>query len=226
MIGTYILVLLGPGSIVAVSLLPSISPVEALLIVAGAFGGTVTAVIVVFGRHSGSHINPAISLASVLTGALRRELMIPYLTFQFAGAILAGLSLRLIFSSATTELGSTRLASSVSPAAGIVLEAAGTFVLAFSALAVSHVADSRYLQAVMVGSTLFVLIVLIGPLTGAGFNPARSFGPALWSGYMSNQLIYWVGPFVGAACAGLTFGLLGTGNSDDKRRKLDIVCVC
>jgi len=56
-----------------------------------------------------------------------------------------------------------------------------------------------------VGGTLAILILLIGPLTGAGFNPARSLGPALASGYFSNLYVYVIGPAVGALIAGLLF---------------------
>jgi len=56
-----------------------------------------------------------------------------------------------------------------------------------------------------VGATLFLLILLIGPLTGASFNPARSLGPSLFSGYFRNQIVYYVGPLTGGLLAGLAF---------------------
>jgi len=95
---------------------------------------------------------------------------------------------------------------------GVSLEIVGTFVLALSALSAGSFLKSPAKQAALVGSTLFVLIMAIGPLTGASFNPARSIGPAMFSGYMTGQLVYWIGPFLGAGLAGLLFGVLRKGH--------------
>ena len=133
--------------------------------------------------------------------------MIPYLLFQTAGGMLAGLTLRIIFGPQGdgASLGSTKLVTSVSPLTGIGLEALGTFILAVSALAATAWIGRAVLQAIAVGGTLTVLILFIGPLTGAGFNPARSLGPALASGYFSNLYVYVIGPLLGALLAGLLF---------------------
>jgi glycerol uptake facilitator-like aquaporin len=229
LLGTYLLVFLGPGSIVAASLwgLPSL---EALLFVAAVFGGTVASVILLLGRFSGAHINPAISVGSAVAGLLKRELFVPYLAFQVTGALLAGICLRIVFGSGglAIHLGSTQLAVGMSPIEGVSLEIGGTFFLALSALIAASFVKSPAKQATLVGGTLFVLILLIGPLTGASFNPARSLGPALLSGYLSGQIIYYVGPIVGAACAGLMFGVVrkSYGKKRGGATKLDLVCVC
>ena len=120
---------------------------------------------------------------------------------------MAGLTLRLVFTPLgdTTSLGSTKLATSISPMTGIALETLGTLVLAMSALAATAWIRRARAQGLAVGGTLAILILLIGPLTGAGFNPARSLGPALASGYFSNIYVYVVGPAVGALLAGLIF---------------------
>jgi MIP family channel proteins len=226
--GTYLLVFFGPGSVVAASLL-GLSPVETLLFVAAVFGSTVASVVLTLGRFSGAHINPAVSVGSAVAGLLRRELFIPYLAFQLLGALLAGICLRILFGAGGlgTHLGSTELAAGVTPVEGVVLEIAGTFFLALSALIAGTSVRSPAKQALLVGGTLFVLILFIGPLTGASFNPARSLGPSLLSGYLSGQIIYYVGPVLGAACAGLVFGLLRKDRAErDGKIKLDIVCVC
>jgi MIP family channel proteins len=210
LVGTYILVFVGPASVVAASLAPSISSFEQLTLVALVFGCTVASIIVLFGRHSGAHINPAITVASAVAGTHKRELLLPYVAFQILGGLLAGLSLKVAFSglASSAYLGSTRLAVGISPIEGVSLEIVGTFVLAMSALSAGSFLKTSIQQAALVGCTLFILIMAIGPLTGASFNPARSFGPALFSGYLSGQLVYWVGPLIGAGLAGLLFGVL------------------
>ncbi len=228
MLGTYLLVLFGPGSVVAASLW-GLSPAETLLFVAAVFGSTVACVIVGLGRFSGAHINPAISVGSAVAGLLKRELFVQYLVFQVVGALLAGICLRVIFGTGGlgTHLGSTELAAGIGPVEGLALEIAGTFFLAMSALIAGSSVKSPVKQALLVGGTLFVLILFIGPLTGGSFNPARSLGPSLLSGYLSGQLIYYVGPVIGAVFAGLMFGVLKSyGKKRSGKTKLNLVCMC
>jgi len=224
--GTYLLVLLGPASVVVAPFVGFPSYFEALAFVALVFGGTVASAILLLGRRSGAHINPAITLANVLSGRFERRLFIPYVAFQVAGGLLAGLSLKVALGwvSSSASLGSTKLAVGVSPIEGTLLEAVGTFILAVSALSASSFVKTPLRQAILVGATLTVLILFIGPLTGASFNPARSLGPSVFSVYYLNQPVFWVGPLLGAGCAGLIFGALR--KSLDHGRRLPTVCVC
>ncbi len=226
LVGTYLLVLIGPASVVVAPLIGFQTPTESLAFIALAFGGTVASVILLLGRRSGAHINPAISLASLFSGRLEKRLFAPYVTFQLTGGLLAGFSLKLAFNSisSSTFLGSTRLATGLSPVEGTLLEAIGTFILAFSALSASSFLRTPVKQAALVGLTLIVLILVIGPLTGASFNPSRSLGPSVFSGYFANQAIYWIGPLLGGGCAGLIFGALRRFSGHERR--LAAVCMC
>ena len=221
LIGTYALVLIGPASIIILSI-AALSGLGALALIAFAFGGTVALMIMVFGKHSGAVINPAVTLAIASAKLLKRDLVVPYLFFQLVGGMLAGLTLKIVFSSSMdlTDLGSTRLATGINPILGIVIESAGTFVLASSALIASTRLKKTHHQALFVGCTLSILILFIGPLTGAGFNPARSLGPSLASGYFTNLYVYFVGPVIGALLAGLLFRAV----RDNGKRNL--VCLC
>lgn len=223
--GTYSLVLIGPASVILAPLIPNITSVEALVIIALTFGGIVGFLIVLFGEHSGAVFNPAITLGASLARSLRLRYFLPYLFFQMSGGLFAGLTLRAMFASLSsrTDLGSTKLASGISPLWGIMLEAAGTFILTISALFASAQIKNRRYQALLVGSTLFLLILMIGPLTGAGFNPARSLGPSLASGYVQNLYVYFVGPLLGAAIAGLIFRGI---RNERSKGNLNIVCLC
>lgn len=200
------------------------SPLDALAFVGLVFAGTVGSVILLFGRLSGAHVNPAVSLANLASGRLRKDLFLPYVLFQTAGSLLAGLSLLAAVGplGGSTSLGSTKLAGGVSPLDGAVLEAVGTFFLSVSALSAPSLLRGSPKQAALVGSTLFLLILAIGPLTGASLNPARSLGPSVFSGYYSDQLVYLVGPLVGGGSAGLLFRTL----QKRRGRTLPAVCVC
>jgi len=207
LLGTYALVIAGPSSIILLSALSLSSTPEALCLVALTFGVSVSLIILLIGEHSGAVINPALTLAAASAQLLRREFVISYLLFQTTGGILAGITLRLVFGPLgnATSLGSTKLADSVSPAMGMGLEALGTFILAVSALAATAWLSRATLQALAVGGTLTILILFIGPLTGAGFNPARSLGPALASDYFPDLYVYVIGPIVGGLSAGVLF---------------------
>ncbi len=209
LLGTYLLVFVGPGSVIVASFLDW-PPHEALAFVAAVFGGTVAIAILLFGRLSGAHINPAVTVASVAAGQFKRDFFLPYVVFQMAGGLLAGLSLRLAFGTTGlgTDFGSTRLAIGISPEQGLALEILGTFLLAMSALVAGSYVSNAVGRAIVVGATLFLLILLIGPFTGASFNPARSLGPSIFSGYLTNQAIYYIGPLAGGAIAGMTFGMM------------------
>lgn len=206
-------------------LIPNISAVGALLIIALTFGGVVGFLIVLFGEHSGAVFNPAITLGASIAKSLRTKYFVPYVIFQISGGLIAGLTLRAMFVtlSSKSDLGSTKLALGLSPPVGIMIEAAGTFVLTTSALFASAKIKSRRFQGLLVGSTLFFLILMIGPLTGAGFNPARSLGPSLASGYFQNLYVYIIGPLLGAAIAGLLFRRT---RHERSKTSLNIVCVC
>ena len=118
--------------------------------------------------------------------------------------------MKLIFSQygSPADLGATRLGIGVSPLVGILLETAGTFVLAMSGFLASIRIHKKPGEAALIGSTLFVIILLLGPLTNASLNPARSLGPALASGYLINLYVYFIGPLAGGLIAGFVFRFL------------------
>jgi MIP family channel proteins len=207
-LGTYLLVLFGAGSVIISSV---INGFVALLFIAAIFGGTVALVILLLGKHSGAHINPAVTIAHVFTKRTRIDLIVPYFCFQGLGAIVAALTLRIFFLNRTVfpaDLGSTELARGVNPLYGIAIEAIGTFVLCSTALTATFYVRKPIGQAVLVGGTLFVLILMFGPLTGASFNPARSVGPALWAWRWGDEYVYLIGPFLGAVFAALLFKVI------------------
>jgi MIP family channel proteins len=223
-LGTYLLVLFGAGSVIVSSIITVIKGFDALVFVAGTFGGTVMLAILLLGKHSGAHINPAVTIAHAFARRTRNDLIVPYLCFQGLGAVVAALTLRMFFLNQTVfpaDLGSTELARGVNPVYGIAIEAAGTFLLCSAALTATFYVRKPVRQAALVGGTLFFLILLFGPLTGASFNPARSVGPALWSWHWAGEYVYLIGPLIGAVLAALLFQLV-----DHAKKPESLVCLC
>ncbi len=225
LLGTYLLVLIGPGTVAAVSLAQGITAFEALLIIGFAFGATVAIVILLLGRISGAHINPAVTLAHTIAGKTSLEMFLPYISFQVLGGLLGAFTVKLIFSQfgSPVDLGTTKLASGVSLPVGTLLEAVGTFVLAMSGFVASLRVHKNPGEAALIGSTLFVIILALGPLTNASLNPVRSLGPALASGYLTNLYVYLIGPLVGGLIAGLVFRFFERSRIGQGSR---IVCLC
>ena len=217
LVGTYILVLIGPASVIITTALPSITRAEALVLIASTFGGVVGILILAIGKYSGALINPAISIAAAVSRNLKVGLLLPYLFFQFIGGLTAGFTLWIIFSSFdTTHLGSTKLASGIDPLTGILIETVGTFALTSSALVEGSIFNKEGRRAALVGTTLFLLIILIGPATGASFNPARSLGPSIASNYLDNLYVYLIGPILGALFSGILLRLVKDRNERKK----------
>ena len=169
-------------------------------------GFLVLALIYAFGDTSGAHFNPVVSLGFAL-----RRLMTPrwlglYWVGQLAGAIAAGLVLRVLFGEAAAAGVS---APHVSVWTAVVLEAIFSAIL----LTVILGTADRYRvvganAALAVGSTI-ALCGLIGlPTEGASMNPARSLGPALANFQMGDVWIYVLGPIAGALIAVLVTAYL------------------
>lgn len=88
-----------------------------------------------------------------------------------------------------------------------ILEGVMTFALVYTVYAS---ADPRRgamgaIGPLMIGVIVGANVLASGPFTGGSMNPAASFGTALIGGSFKNQAVYWVGPLIGAAIAGIMY---------------------
>jgi aquaporin Z len=153
---------------------------------------------------SGGHLNPAVTIGFWSTRRIDGKTASAYILAQLIGAVLAIVALKYAFPLNLTRisiLGTPAVAGSVSFGHGIAIEALGTFVL-MSAVYGTIVSQERPpVGGFGVGIALLAIILAIGPVTGGVVNPARAFGPALVSGTWVGQLIWWLGPMLGAVVA-------------------------
>lgn len=191
--GTFALVFIGSGAAAAGTI--------GLLGVALIFGLLIASMIYVFGKISGTHINPAVTFALALNGNLGWMEAVFYWIAQFVGGTIAAAALLFVFGGAQNGLGATVLARGVGPLQGLVVETIGTFLLMTAVFFAAVEGYAGKSAGLVISLTVIVLILFAGPLTGAGFNPARSFGPALFSGTLGLFWIYLLGPLAGAALA-------------------------
>lgn len=191
-IGTFTLIFFGCGAIVVNDLYGMALGHVGISLV---FGLTVMAVIYALGNVSGAHINPAVTLGFYFAGRFAGRQVLPYILSQLSGAILAGLTLWLLFPAHDT-LGSTLPADSLWRA--FVLEVILSFLLMLVILNIStgHM-EKGIMAGVAVGGTVAVEALMGGPVSGASMNPARSIGPALVSGHFAELWLYIAAPILG-----------------------------
>lgn len=191
--GTFCLVFTGTGAIV-------INDVSGGTIthagIALTFGLIVLAMIYAIGDVSGCHLNPAVTLGFVAARRFSLGQAGPYVVSQLAGAILASVTLRLLFSGHPT-LGATLPAGAA--VQSFVLEFLLTLILMFVILSVSSGSKEKGLLAgVAVGAVIALEAMFAGPICGASMNPARSLAPALVSLRLEFLWIYLTAPVLGA----------------------------
>ncbi|MEA2473427.1 MAG: aquaporin [Thermoleophilaceae bacterium] len=171
------------------------------------FGLVITAMIYATGHLSGAHINPAVTIAFVLTRHFPPRDAAAYVAAQLAGAAAAALVLLAAWSDRPADLGAT--VPTVGTGTALLYEVVLTAFLMFVIIAVAT--DVRAVgaaAALAIGGTVGLDALFGGPITGASMNPARSFGPALASGQWHDFWIYVVGPLVGAALGGFAYQLV------------------
>lgn len=193
-VGTFCLVGAGTGAVAVDDLTGGSLGVGG---VAAAFGLVVAAMIMGLGHLSGAHMNPAVTIAAAAGRHFPPGEVAPYAVAQIAGALLASAALRVAFGPGVA-LGVTTPSFVTEPSA-LVIEAVLTAVLMVVILAVAT--DTRavgQLAAVAVGATIALEALVMGPVTGASMNPARSLAPAVVSGDVAGLWIYLAGPVAGA----------------------------
>jgi MIP family channel proteins len=176
-----------------------------------------TMLVYTVGHASGAHFNPAVT---VTLAALRKIGPIDaaiYVALQLVGAVLGALLVKLLLSDEGDASGygapivsEQFLQGEALP--GFLAELIGTFALMWAIMGVAvNPKGARDWAGIVIGGTLGFAVMVIGPLTGAGLNPARSFGPSLvGGGEPIGEFIvaYTLGPIVGALLAGVLYTAL------------------
>jgi glycerol uptake facilitator protein len=176
----------------------------------------------VFGKISGAHLNPAVTIGLLVTKNIDLTDSICYIVAQVIGACLGSLCLFLCLGDpavAIGGLGATAPGLGVSYYQAMFAEFLGTFFLMMVVMgvAVDKKAEPGF-AGISIGMTVAAVIVVLGAFTGASINPARTFGPYLMDMILGGQNlwglfpIYLVGPILGAICAAFAYAYLAKGS--------------
>ncbi len=218
-LGTALLIVFGPGSVVAALKVGKGSlDYAGLGMISLSFGLVVAIVIYGFGTTSGAHINPAVSVVLAATGRFPWSEVVPYAVAQLVGSVVGGLVIVGTFGTGAVKLGNVggvAFGDGVGYPQAIAVEAVATFLLVFTifALAVDRRAPAGW-AGWMIGLSVTALVLVFGPLTGAAVNPARALGPnaaaALFGGSVawSQYPAYVLGSLLGGLAAGFSYDLI------------------
>jgi MIP family channel proteins len=165
------------------------------------------------GGTSGAHFNPAVTIALAAIRKIKPPDAAIYIVMQLIGALLGALIVKLVFKDeGHGSYGATGVNDKFLQGknlSGMFVELIGTFGLMWAIMgAAVNVRAERAWAPWVIGGTLGAMVMCFGPLTGAGFNPARSFGPNLVAGGTDwSQLLvsFVIGPIVGAVLAAFAY---------------------
>lgn len=204
-IGTFVLTFFGCGTAVVTGC--SVDNPGAYLLTALAFGLSIVAMAYSIGNISGCHINPAVSLAMLISRKLDLSDFIGYVIAQCAGGLAAGALLAAIFGR-ESGVGSNGLYKG-SIGLSILIEIILTCVFLITILGVTSKKEFGSVAGLVIGLTLaFVHILGIG-LTGTSVNPARSLVAVFAGGEALKALwVFIAAPLIGAALAAVIYGYL------------------
>ncbi|CAN1122794.1 Probable aquaporin NIP-type [Linum perenne] len=203
LIGTYILILVGCGSVAVNSIYGKATAPG----VAVCWGFIVTLLAYSVGHVSGAHFNPAVTLSAAFFRGFPIRLVPWYIVVQVLGSILASWTLELFLDITPASYFATAPAGSAGQS--LFAEIVATFILLFVISAVS-VENSTVgdLGPLLVGMTILMDVLLAGPISGASMNPARSIGPAVVGQGAKALWVYIVGPLLGAVAGSFVYNLL------------------
>ncbi|MBQ7549314.1 MAG: MIP family channel protein [Clostridia bacterium] len=215
--GTMVLVLFGCGTAVVTGGLTGGEATGTLGVaaIALAFGLSIIAAAYAIGHISGCHVNPAVSLAMLISGKMGFIDFIGYVVAQVAGAF-AGSGILYFITKASDLDGAgangydTLSSVNLSVSGAIVVEVVLTFVFVMTILGVTSSEKTSNIAGIVIGATL-TFVHLIGiPLTGTSVNPARSLAPAVFAGgvALSQVWVFILAPLVGGALAAVVFKLV------------------
>jgi aquaporin Z len=218
-IGTFSLVLFGCGSAVIAGTSRVGPSGIGLLGIAVAFGFAVVAMAYAIGGISGCHINPAVTIGVLTAGRMTVKDAMRYIIAQCLGGILGAAVLYLIasgqpgFTMPEWGLGANGWGEgylgNYNILSAFMIEAVMTFLFIFVILGTTSKFGNSAMAGLAIGVTLMLIHLVAIPVTGTSVNPARSLGPALFSGgkALAQLWLFIVAPIIGAVVSALIWRL-------------------
>ena len=160
-----------------------------------------TALVYAINARSGAQLNPAVTIAFLVSRKMRGKVAALTIACQVLGAVIGAAVVYSIFGSEMAA--SVSLPKDGNVTRALILETVMTFTLVYVVLTTTTSKNFKIapLAGVAIGFTLGFNVILGGSISGGSLNPARSFAPALIVGNFDYQWIYWVAPILGGLIA-------------------------
>ena len=157
-----------------------------------------------WGRRSGAHLNPSVTLSYLRLGKISRRDAAFYVLAQFAGG-LAGVALVAAALQSIVAHPAVNYVATVPGSSGVTAAFAAEVGISFGMmsmiLSVSNAPRLARYTGVLAACLIALYITVEAPLSGMSMNPARSFGPALVAGTVAPLWIYFTAPPAGMLLA-------------------------
>lgn len=211
MIGTFALVLFGCGSAVFGQIFVGADPLTTIgnpitiTAIGMCFGLAVLIMCYAIGPISGCHVNPAVSLGVFINGGMKLGEMLSYWVAQIIGGILGAIAIGLI-SQQWGSFGANQYAPGHLGGA-FIGEIIFTFLFVLVVLGSTSRRAPKGFAGIAIGWALAIVNIVMIPIDGASVNPARSFGPAIFTGgeALSQIWVYIAAPLIGGLIAALVW---------------------
>ena len=180
-------------------------PLTARVLMGVAMG--LTAILIIrspFGRRSGAHMNPAVTLTFHRLGKISTPDAMAYVISQFAGGVIGLGIVAMLEPKAIADPAVAYVATvpgRMGVLAALLAELVISFLLMTMVLYTSN--SSRWMRYTpfLAGLSVAAFIIVESPISGMSMNPARSFASALFAGSWSSLWIYFVAPLAGMLLA-------------------------
>ncbi|CAI5765230.1 aquaporinaquaporin-5-like [Podarcis lilfordi] len=177
-----------------------------------AFGLTIGTLVQAFGHVSGSHVNPAVTIAYFVGNQISIVRSVLYVVLQLLGAVTgAGIIYSVTPKDVRHTLALNDLTYGTNPGEALVVEIILTFsvVMCIFSATDKRRTENRGNSALSIGLAVTMAHLIGIYYTGCSLNPARSFGPAVIMGKFSGaHWVFWLGPIFGASVASVVYNYL------------------
>lgn len=176
------------------------------LVIIGILMGS-TALFIFYSRWtaaSGSHINPAVTISFLRAGRIKKTDAIFYIIFQFIGGTGAVYVMQFLMGHTLTDApvhSAVTVPGKGGPIAAMAIEFIIAFIMMTMVLFTSSSERLKKYTRILAGCMVCAYVIIAGPISGFGMNPARTFASALPANIWNSIWIYMFVPVAGMLVA-------------------------
>ncbi|EOY22874.1 hypothetical protein QUC31_007971 [Theobroma cacao] len=154
---------------------------------------------------SGGHVNPAVTFGMAVGGHISVPTAMFYWVSQMLASVMACLLLKV--TTVGQHVPTFTIANEMTGFGASMVEGVLAFALVYTVYAAGdpRTGPLGVIGPLAIGLMAGAMVLAAGPFSGGSINPALAFGSAVVAGRFKNQAVYWVGPLIGAAVAGLLY---------------------